>query len=240
MFAPTLLNSPHPGTDHRPRVLLAICLLLAALLSASVRLVTPAGSVAHAQPNLGSLSLSFLPTGDQANPFTAYGIGGSIAFQPNAVTLMRPGTRLQIDFIAANTDTIVRPAERQLGVFNRHIGDDPAQWQSNIPSYAALIYQGLFPGIDLRYDGQVGQLKGTYTVAPHASPATIRWSYAGAERVAIEPATGDLQISLPGGELLSEHAPVAWQDVGGRRVGVPARFALDGDTAHFELGAYDA
>ena len=131
------------------------------------------------------------------------------------------------------------PAERRPGVFNRHIGADPAKWRDNIPSYAALIYQGLFPGVDLRYDGQVGQLKGTYTVAPQASPANIRWSYAGAERVAIEPASGDIQISLPGGELLREHAPVAWQDVGGQRVLVPARFALDGAAAHFELGAYD-
>ncbi len=47
-------------------------------------------------------------------------------------------------------------------------------WRDNIPSYAALIYHGLFPGVDLRYDGQVGQLKGTYTVAPHTSPAAIR------------------------------------------------------------------
>src|SRR5215216_4499861 len=99
MFAPTLLNSSYPGTKYRPRVLLAICLLLAALLPASMRLVTPVGSVAHAQPNLGSLPLSFLPTGDQANPFTAYGMGGTIAFQPSAVTLLRPGARVQVEFI---------------------------------------------------------------------------------------------------------------------------------------------
>jgi hypothetical protein len=47
-------------------------------------------------------------------------------------------------------------------------------------------------------------------------------------------------ISLPGGELLREHAPVAWQDIGGQRVFVSARFALDRAAAHFELGAYDA
>lgn len=240
MFAPTVLNSSHPSTDYRPRGLLAICLLLAVLLPASVRLATPAGSVAHAQPNLGHLPLSFLPTDDQATPFTAYGMGGTIAFQPSAVTLLRPGARLQVEFIGANADAVILPAERRLGVFNRHIGDDASQWRDNIPSYAALIYHGLFPGVDLRYDGQVGQLKGTYTVAPHTSPAAIRWSYAGAERVEIEPASGDIQLSLANGELLREHAPVAWQDVGGQRVFVTARFALDGDTAHFELGAYDA
>ena len=240
MLAYTFLNPLRASADNRPRVLLAICLLLAVLLPVSWRSIAPAGTVAHTQPNLASLPLSFMPTGEQATPFTAYGMGGSIAFQPSAVTLSRPGARLQVAFIGANPDTAVLPAERQRGVFNRHVGDDPAQWRDNIPSYAALIYQGLFPGVDLRYDGQVGQLKGTYTVAPHASPANIRWRYAGAKRVEIEPASGDIQISLPGGELLHEHAPVAWQDVGEQRVFVPARFALDGAAAHFELGAYDA
>jgi hypothetical protein len=240
MFAPTSLNASHPGTDNRPRVLLAICLLLAVLLPASLRIAMPASTVAPAQPSLGSLPLSFMPTGDQSTPFTAYGMGGNIAFQPSAVILSRPGAQLHVEFIGANPATAVLPAERRPGVFNRHIGNDPAQWRDNIPSYAALIYQELFPGVDLRYDGQVGQLKGTYTVAPHASPANIRWSYSGAESVEIEPVSGDIQISLPGGELLREHAPVAWQDIGGRRVFVPARFALDGAAAYFELGAYDA
>ena len=240
MLTDTFLNPTRPITDSRPRVLLAICLLLAALLPASWRLATPAGTVAHAQPNLGSLPLSFMPTGNQTTPFTAYGMGGSIAFHPSAVTLARPGARLQVEFIGANPATAVLPVERLSGVFNRHIGTDRTQWRDNIPSYAALVYRELFPGIDLRYDGHIGQLKGTYTVAPHASPANLRWSYAGAEHVALDSSNGDIQITLPGGELLREHAPVAWQDVGGQRVFVPARFALDGAAAHFELGAYDA
>jgi hypothetical protein len=240
MFASTWLNPAYSDAVYRPRVLLAICLLLVALLPASLRVAAPAGPIARAQPDLASLPLSFMPSDDLATPFSAYGVGGDIAFHPNAVTLVRSGAQLRVEFIGANPATAVLPAEQQRGVFSRHIGDDPAQWRDNIPSYAALIYQELFPGVDLRYDGQIGQLKGTYTVAPHASPANIRWSYAGAERVAIDPASGDMLISLPGGELLREHAPVAWQDAGGQRVFVPARFALDGAAAQFELGAYDA
>src|SRR5205085_4317888 len=103
MFAPTLLNPLHPNIDHRPRVLLAICLVLAVLLPASWRAVAPFAAVAPAaHPNLGSLPLSFMPTGDPATPFTAYGMGGSIAFQPSAVTLAQSGARLQIEFIGAN------------------------------------------------------------------------------------------------------------------------------------------
>src|SRR4051794_3469778 len=99
MLAHTFLKPTRTSADGRPRVLLTICLLLAVLLPANWRTMAPAGTVAQAQPNLGSLPLSFTPTGDPVTPFSAYGMGGSIAFQPNAVTLMRPNARLQVEFI---------------------------------------------------------------------------------------------------------------------------------------------
>ena len=68
MFAQPSFNSARAGADSRPRVLLAICLLLAVLLPISWRSVAPASPAAHAQPNLGSLPLTFIPTGDPATP----------------------------------------------------------------------------------------------------------------------------------------------------------------------------
>src|SRR4051812_40872230 len=113
MFAPSTLTSAHSGIDYRSRVLLAICLLLAVLSPASLRLVTPAAPIAPARSHLGSLPLSFMPTGDPITPFVAYGMGGSITFQPGVVTLSRPDARLQVAFIGANPAAAVLPAERQ-------------------------------------------------------------------------------------------------------------------------------
>lgn len=94
----------------------------------------------------------------------------------------------------------------------------------------------MHPGVDLRYDGNDGQLKATYTVAPGADPSTIRWRYDGAGAARID-ARGDLRVELaPGargsanpGRQLVEHAPVAWQDVAGRRRPVETRYTVSAD-----------
>src|SRR4029079_4985774 len=67
-------------------------------------------------------------------------------------------------------------------------GSDPSRWRTGLPTYAALTYTGLYPGIDLHYDGSGTQLKGTYTVAPGADPARIHWHYDGPTDLQLAPA----------------------------------------------------
>jgi hypothetical protein len=93
-----------------------------------------------------------------------------------------------------------------------------------------------------------GGLKGTYTVAPAADPAQIRWRYEGASQVRLDRASGDLLIDLPaasGGApiTLREQAPVAWQELDGRREPVAVRYELiagpGAPLIGFSLAAYD-
>jgi len=111
--------------------------------------------------------------------------------------------------------------DAQPGKINYFIGNDPSKWSTDVSTYASTHYEGLYPGIDLKYEGTGGQLKGTYTVAPGADPALIRWRYAGAESVRIDEA-GNMQVMLSGdgngtiGEItVTEQAPLAWQEIGG-------------------------
>jgi hypothetical protein len=140
--------------------------------------------------------------------------------------------------VGANGTVQLEGAERSGGQLNLMRGDDASRWHTGIPLYKALNYRGLYAGIDLRYDGQTGQLKGTYSVAPHADAGVIRWRYAGAERVSLT-SRGDLQITLSGGRTLIEQAPIAWQDIDGLRQPIEARFDLRGSEVGFSLGAYD-
>ncbi len=149
----------------------------------------------------------------------------------------RPAVRIQ--FAGARPDPVIKGGQRLPGVVNVLLGDDASRWRTGIATYSALTYQGLYPGIDLRYDGRVGQIKGTYTVAPGADPAQIGWRYAGAQAVSIDQASGDLHISLPDGRTLTERAPIAWQEIGNQRVPVAARYTLNGDLAGFAIGSYD-
>ena len=99
------------------------------------------------------------------------------------------------------------------GVVNYLIGSDSTRWRTNLPTYAALTYQQLYSGIDLRYDGADEHLKSSYSVAPGADPARIRWRYLGPTDVRVHATTGNLVIRLPApgpghrGRTLIEQAP---------------------------------
>ena len=152
-----------------------------------------------------------------------------------------PSTGLRLRFLAGNADVRLHGQDRLPGIVNYFLGNEPAAWQTNVPTYGSLVYEQLYPGIDLVYDGSEGALKGTYLVAAGADPADIAWRYEGASDVALK--DGELYISA--GEkdravTLVERKPVAWQMVAGQKERVSARYALSKDgTIGFRLGRYD-
>jgi hypothetical protein len=223
---------------------------------------------------LAQLPLAFVPNVGQSDSsvhFQARALGGSLFFTPGAVVLSLPASNrqpltvgrfqsdrhvqpplmtdppavVQLHFDGANPSPNLAGTDRLPGIVNYFIGNDPARWRTNLPTYAGVTYQQLYPGIDLRYDGNDGRLKGTYLVAPGADPARIRWRYTGATDVRIDATTGDLTITLPRqagvtARTLIERAPVAWQEINGHQVSVAAsyQYAADGSIG-FALDHYD-
>ncbi|HEU4328111.1 MAG TPA: clostripain-related cysteine peptidase [Roseiflexaceae bacterium] len=235
-----------------PRLLLA--LLLIPLVQLHQRPALPPAPTAPAPApslpvaeQLGRLPLAFEPAAPgRPALFQARALGGTLFFAPGEVLLARPGSAtLQVRFLGADPAAAVEPSDLLPGRVSRFIGDDPAHWQSDLPTSAALVYRKLYPGVDLRYDGASQRLKGTYLVAPGADPAPIRWRYDGAQGVRLDPG-GDLLIALAASEAggtpqtLAERAPVAWQDTATGRVpvGVAYDLAADGSVG-FRLGRYD-
>jgi len=65
-------------------------------------------------------------------------------------------------------------ADELPGKSNYFIGNDPQKWRTNVPTYAKVKYQGVYPGVDLVYYGnQGGQLEYDFVVAPGADPSAI-------------------------------------------------------------------
>ena len=151
-------------------------------------------------------------------------------------------SNLYLRFEGVNPNTQVLGEEQLPGIVNYFIGDDPANWHANIPTYASVVYEQLYPGIDLFYNGSQSALKGTYVVAPGANPGDIRWRYDGASNV--ELSKGELLISTTAsGEAgpLVERQPLAWQTVDGKRRSVSVRYVIHRDgSIGFALGKYDA
>ena len=148
---------------------------------------------------------------------------------------------VRVSFDSANPNLVLGGADQLPGIANFFIGSDPSQWHTNVPTYGGVAYRDLYPGIDLSYTGYVGVLKGTYTVAPGADPALIRWRYTGANSTHIDMTTGNLLIDAPVGVTLTEQVPEAWQiGANGVQRTVMAHYALTEDgAAQFTMGEYD-
>jgi hypothetical protein len=120
------------------------------------------------------------------------------------------------------------------------IGRDRSKWLRNVPRYAKVGYEGVYPGIDLVFYGtDQRQLEYDFMVAPGADPSAITLGIKGAEGLEID-AGGDLVIHMIGGEVRLLK-PFVYQEVDGARRIVSGRYALQGDDqVGFAVAAYDA
>jgi hypothetical protein len=202
--------------------------------------------VEKAAIDVNRLPLLFIANDEsQAQPsFHAKSTGGVLNFAPDKVTLSlstpsaaRNPQTLHLHFVGAVETATLVGLDRQKTVINYYSGSDTTQWRTQVPTFSSVQYQGLYPGIDLIYDGTPAALKGTYYLAPGADPRQIRWRYAGVDKVAIDRATGNLQITLPDQQVVVEQAPIAWQEIGGRHTPVAIEYTLQDGQVGFALPA---
>ena len=210
-----------PGVYWTTLSLLALMLMITFLGSPLV----PASRTATDVPSIASafsqLPLAFVPNQGQSDPavhFEVYGAGNKLTFAPQAITLQVQEQAVQVNFIDANLAPIITAGEALPGIVNDFRGTQASNWLTNIPTYANIHYQELYPGINLRYEGKDGLLESTFSIAPGADPARIRWQYTGATAIEVDNATGNLLITLPDQSRVVEQAPIAWQEMNGQRV----------------------
>ncbi|HNT74469.1 MAG TPA: SBBP repeat-containing protein [Anaerolineae bacterium] len=228
------------------RFLLAIlCFALLAACTGAPRPAAPlrSESVSAALPITGNFAQAFIPNAGQSAAEVLFQTGmgmGTIFFTANQVWLSLAQQSLAVEFLDANPDVAVAGTQPMAGRANYLLGNNPARWQTALPLYTHVTYTDLYPGVDLDYTAQAGRLKGTYTLAPGANPALIRWTYRQSDDVTLDAATGDLTLTL-GARQISELAPSAWQTVRGQRREVAVRYTLAEDgRVGFALGDYDA
>jgi hypothetical protein len=98
------------------------------------------------------------------------------------------------------------------GTTNYFIGNDPAKWRTNVPTYAKVKYEGIYSGIDLVYYGNQRQLEYDFIVTPGADPRRIQFDVRGAKRIRRD-AHGNLVFKIETGEgEIRWHKPVAYQE----------------------------
>jgi beta-propeller repeat-containing protein/ASPM-SPD-2-Hydin domain-containing protein len=173
-----------------------------------------------------------LTTAVQKHPGNAHGNRGTSA------------TVLRMKIGGANRSARMEGLELLPGKSHYFIGNDPAKWHTNVSTYAKVRFEGVYPGVDLVYYGNQGQLEYDFVIAPGANPRAIRMSFGGFVRarhavplqVDVE---GNLILRISGGEV-QFHKPVVYQQVGETRQDIAARYLIRSNhQIGFEVAAYD-
>jgi hypothetical protein len=143
---------------------------------------------------------------------TASAAGGADCRPASTTCLHASRAVLGIRLIGANTKA--RPEGRKplLSYSNYLIGNDPHKWHTHVPQYAEVWYPDVYPGIDLAYYGESGQLEYDFIVAPHANAHLISFTIDGLRngRMLTENASGDLVIPVGEKQVLL-HKPRLYQ-----------------------------
>ena len=179
----------------------------------------------------GQLPLSFQLNEGQTDPqvgFLSQGSGYALFLTPTEAVLSlqtptptpaspgaaadqaAPDSVLSMQLVGASAAPQVVGLDQLPGTSNYLIGNDPSQWHTDIPNYAQVEEQSVYPGVDLVYYGNQQQLEYDFTVAPGADPGVIRMAFTGAESATLD-AQGNLVLQTAGGAVV-EQAPVLYQE----------------------------
>jgi hypothetical protein len=183
----------------------------------------------------GKLPLSFEPNQGQTDArvkFLSRASGYTLFVTADeAVFAGRDGSVERMKLLGANPKLRFEPLDKQPGISNYFIGNDPSKWRTNIANYGKVALRGVYPGIDLIFYGNERQLEYDWVVAPGADPKLIHVKWEGPSQVT-KNASGDLVLSAS----LIQHKPVILQD--GKRI--EGGYAVRGREVAFELAKYDA
>jgi hypothetical protein len=215
---------------------------------------------------LGKLPLQFIKNEGQLDPNVAYyarGGASAVYFEQDGVYFSvrtnepTRATDVGVDSGSPHHDALrlvalnasehprIVAEDLQPGKANHFVGKDSAAWKTNIPTFGAVVYEEVYPGIDLKFYGANRHMEYDVVVRPGADPSQIRFAIEGIHGFRLTE-QGALEFALSRGAIV-QHPPTAYQDVNGRRVEVPARFDVvrSSDqkatrvTYGFQLASYD-
>jgi hypothetical protein len=146
----------------------------------------------------------------------------------------------------ANQAPAIEGMEKLPGIVNYFIGNDPAKWRTEIPTYAKVQYQDAYPGINLAYYGNQGKLEYDFIVAPGADPNQIRLVFEGASDIRTT-GSGDLLLTTTLGEVRLQKPLVYQLEPNGHKTLVAGQYLVHKDHSPFvesravqiQVAAYD-
>ncbi len=182
-----------------------------------------------------SLQYVFYHTGDVARqhpkPVDATVPVARQAFKPGIGKNIIRAHGFEVVFAGSSPGVRLQANGERIEQRNFFLDNDPAHWAAAVPAFSEIVYQDIYPGINVRLFAQNGSLKYEFVVAPQADPNQIRLHYRGMDRVSLDNGFLTTETSV---NKTTETPPYCYQlDKNGIRREVPSGFALQKDTISF-------
>jgi hypothetical protein len=156
---------------------------------------------------------------------------------PKSAIDVRQST-IRMKLVGANANAAMEGVDRLPGISNYFIGNDPKKWRTRIPHYAKVKYRQVYPGIDLVYHSERGNLEYDFVVSPGADVGAIQLAFEGVDKTQVSD-SGDLRLQAADLEL-RQHAPLIYQELAGRRQSVTGRYVIrQKGRVGFDISSYD-
>jgi hypothetical protein len=179
-------------------------------------------------------------------------VGGEIHKGP-ALAMVNPQRQTRADrlvesagrirMVGANPHPGMTALEPLAGRVNYLIGNDPARFHRNVPTYGRVRMSEVYPGIDVVYYGMPTSLEYDIVAAPGADTSRIRVAIEGNAKTAVD-ASGNLEISTAAG-MIAMHKPHAYQRAAdGSEIAIESSFVAEKNGAarpefSIQLARYD-
>lgn len=190
------------------------------------------------------LPLSFIENRGQSSDDTKFIVktsGQTVFFTPAEVVFtLSSGNNSSVVHMSFEGSRPGQITGEQLlpGTANFFLGNDSSKWLADIPTYDAVRYKDLYPGVDLVFKGTEGYLKHELILSPGADLSQIVLDYSGHDDLCLTE-DGSVLIRTAAGNL-TDSAPICYQEIDDSRVEVEVQYRLIRDQRiGFDIGKYD-
>ena len=141
-----------------------------------------------------------------------------------------------VDFAGAS-DKIELIPDKPLNTYNNYfIGDDPSGWASNCKIYQGVTAKNIYPGVDVRFYTDKGNMKYDIIIKPGADASKIVLRYSGADDLQVR--DKQLVIKTSVGDV-KEMDPYTYQYENNQRKHISVKYVLIGKEIRFDVKNYN-
>lgn len=137
----------------------------------------------------------------------------------------------KVHFLGADEPTLAGDDEETF-YHSYFLGNEPSKWASKVPLFEKVMYENLYPKIDLHAYSQEGHFKYDFILNPGADASNLRLQYEGVSGLSL--VYGDLKIETSIHEII-EQKPYAYQVFNGEKRTVKCNYVLEGEVLSFEF-----